>query len=970
MGTLFIIDAIKQGFIGIILTLDTLIFGLIGSAFKIFIALAGARLLTSETYFEIANKLYVIIGVLMLFVLAYAILRGIVDPDPDKSIKEHAGPKMLKNIIIAVLGLALAPSIFNLMYQAQGLILEQDVLGKIFFRIENTELVQTSDGEKNPDEYVKQIGGSVTATSLWQAFFHPSPDSGLDASEIEVDASGYFVDGAVGLAACAAGIGIMGAAGWTGVGLLVGGVIALFGCGSAAGNIIAGTEAINYDNLTLEQAYNLTSGGQPFGIYTAFLSCYTDDGSIEYLFIISTIAGAFALYAFVSFSIDMGIRAAKLAYLQIIAPVPLVMQVLPKFQENFKKYISSVTSTFLEVFVRISVVYVVVYIICHLSDMFSTADALWGNADLSTAELLFAYAFLILGLIAFCRHAPEMITQTLGLPKGDMHLGIGKKLAEGGAFSAGSIAYGGVTSAVRNWNSNKGKGIGRQVTSALGGMSSGVGRAVRENFLGPNHKEAQTWSDMKNVGERAAQGATDARDARNQRKEDLANSQKNYAAAKTAYDQALADYNFAPTSDNRDKLEEARKALRQARDQVINKTAVGSFVNKQGEKITAWSIGTVSTAKEEALMKFGSDLDSLKGKLRDEAYKKNETARQLYDAYNNLKSAPIQEYIDGYDEQSANAEYRRRKALLDADASFNTQLSDLNAKREAFKKVVAEGKIAGNPDYDNAKRELDAAKSTLESTLASHNISAATISDSGEFNMIGDIKMDQFTARQKRDQELEGLRNAMEAAADAFVHEKAMDVTSNTYRDIATFLSEHASYIGQNGSVQVTVGYEKNKDGSDDYSRPVKMSIDDMMRQSFGQAASQGKFTPDDVFKAQSGIKLEFVNRTTIDGHAYKNIVYKLSDDGNTYVPYGVDDITGREVSLTPGSYPSYKKEEFFKVIADKITNKEFKKASSDTAVSRAADRGKTSATYVRNNDYADKVSMKRQTEEARSGKK
>ena len=135
MGTLFIIDAIKQGFIGIILTLDTLIFGLIGSAFKIFIALAGARLLTSETYFEIANKLYVIIGVLMLFVLAYAILRGIVDPDPDKSIKEHAGPKMLKNIIIAVLGLALAPSIFNLMYQAQGLILEQDVLGKIFFRI-------------------------------------------------------------------------------------------------------------------------------------------------------------------------------------------------------------------------------------------------------------------------------------------------------------------------------------------------------------------------------------------------------------------------------------------------------------------------------------------------------------------------------------------------------------------------------------------------------------------------------------------------------------------------------------------------------------------------------------------------------------------------------------------------------------------------------------------------------------------
>lgn len=631
MGTLFIIDAIKQGFIGIILTLDTLIFGLIGSAFKIFIALAGARLLTSETYFEIANKLYVIIGVLMLFVLAYAILRGIVDPDPDKSIKEHAGPKMLKNIIIAVLGLALAPSIFNLMYQAQGLILEQDVLGKIFFRIENTELVQTSEGAKNPDEYVKQIGGSVTATSLWQAFFHPSPDSGLDASEIEVDASSYFVDGAVGLAACAAGIGIMGAAGWTGVGLLVGGVIALFGCGSAVGNISAGTEAINYDNLTLEQAYNLTSGGQPFGMYTAFLSCYTDDGSIEYLFIISTIAGAFALYAFVSFSIDMGIRAAKLAYLQIIAPVPLVMQVLPKFQENFKKYISSVTSTFLEVFVRISVVYVVVYIICHLSDMFSTADALWGNADLSAAELLFAYAFLILGLIAFCRHAPEMITQTLGLPKGDMHLGIGKKLAEGGAFSVGSIPYGGVTSAVNNWRKGKEKGysLGKRITSSAAGMASGIRHAIGENFIGPNHKEAQTFADMINVGNKAALKSADARENRAWENEKHRESKKQVQQYQDIVDAATADMNRFPVGSADYKKAEARKIaaeamLLEAKKKAALTAPVIRSINKVAEKIDRWSVGTIDTSRDERRAKFLQDIKGLEDQLKSTVGKEDD----------------------------------------------------------------------------------------------------------------------------------------------------------------------------------------------------------------------------------------------------------------------------------------------------------------------------------------------------------
>ena len=173
---LFLIEALKEGFIGILLTLDTLIYSLISSSFKVFMAIAGARLLSSDAYFEIANKIYIIVGVLMLFVLSYAILKGIVDPD--NATKGEFGPKMIKNVIIAVVGLAISPVIFNLMYQAQGLILEQDVLGKIFFRMDNTEKISTSgtvdvgdnsvnvSTEVNPDEYVKTIGGAVTAVNL------------------------------------------------------------------------------------------------------------------------------------------------------------------------------------------------------------------------------------------------------------------------------------------------------------------------------------------------------------------------------------------------------------------------------------------------------------------------------------------------------------------------------------------------------------------------------------------------------------------------------------------------------------------------------------------------------------------------------------------------------------------------------------------------------------------------------------
>jgi hypothetical protein len=126
-------DLIKEGIAGVILLLDTIIYGLISGAYKIFMALASARILSSDAYLNIANSLYAIIGVVMLFVLAYAIIRMIMDPDQATK-GEMSGGNLVKGIAIAVLGLAITPTIFEFLYQAQGLFVERDVIGKIFFR--------------------------------------------------------------------------------------------------------------------------------------------------------------------------------------------------------------------------------------------------------------------------------------------------------------------------------------------------------------------------------------------------------------------------------------------------------------------------------------------------------------------------------------------------------------------------------------------------------------------------------------------------------------------------------------------------------------------------------------------------------------------------------------------------------------------------------------------------------------------
>lgn len=690
MQLLFLGDFLSSVFMGIIMTLDTFIYSLVNSSYRIFMAIASARLLSSDVYYEIANKIYIVVGVLMLFVLSYSILKAIVNPD--ELSKENNGAGIVKRIALAVIGLAITPVLFNVLYQAQGLFLEQDVLGKIFFRIDNTENVSISgavNASGNPDEQIKTIGGAVAATSIWQAFFHPA--EGANAADIKADPSDYYAKAAGTAALCGLGIAI----GVIGVvaGVFTFGVGSALAAGAAVGlcamsiqsDVEAGNELTakyNGEEISLEEAYAIVAAGGDFDIFLIFMDNYLEDGEIEYFWGISTICGAFALYAFVSFSIDMGVRAAKLAYFQIIAPVPLVMQVLPKFKDTLGKYITQVVSTFVEVFIRISIVYIVTFVICHLTDLFSSFGNLWGSTSLNTPEKLIALALLIIGLIIFAKNAPEIITTSLSLPKGNMSLGIGKKLADGGAYAAGGVAGAGVTSAVRNWRS-EGKGW-RKPISAIAGMGSGMARAAFNQFgPGPGRKPAMTFGDMKNVAESNAQKTTNAKQARDERLTEL-------AAAKKDLERVLAD----PSA--------TEEQIAAARQRVTAATAYGAALEDIGKKIDAWSTASVSTAVEEAKIKFMGSLDGLKDKLRDKTakkayvqaamdYEKELNARQVEQFDQASYQAAYSQYLathqNATDAEKAAEATRLRSMYTLSDDEYRAKVTELSNLRTAAKKA-------------------------------------------------------------------------------------------------------------------------------------------------------------------------------------------------------------------------------------------------------------------------------------------
>ena len=982
MQLLFIGDFLNDTFSGIIMVLDTIIFGLINSAYKIFMAISSARLLSSDVYYDIASRIYIVVGVVMLFVLSYAILKAIVDPD--QASKGELGPQTVKRVIIAVVGLAITPVLFNVLYQGQGLLLEQDILGKIFFRIDNTEEVQTLNGTVNPDTEIKNIGGSVAAVSIWQAFFHPA--DGKDASQITADPSEYQAHMANTAALCLAaiGVGVITAFFTLGTGLLIAGA-SLAACAvtmdAQSDTYSEMMEATNGEEVSLEQAYAIAAADGNFDIFLIFHDNYAEDGTIYYLWFISTVCGAFCLYAFASFSIDMGVRAAKLAYYQIIAPVPLIMQVLPKYKDTFSKYIKNVVSTFLEVFIRISVVYIVVYVICHLQDLFSSFGSLWGNQSLSTPERALALAFLILGLVIFAKSAPDIICQSLNIEKGSMKLGLGKKIAEGGGFAAAGTIGAGYTGIRRNWRSamDKAKEGGKDprirdyasaAMSAIAGGASASARSAYNQFgPGPDRKPAMNFRDAANVAERAAQAATDARDARDERQGAFGAAQEAYRKANQAYIDA---YESGVTGEPLRKLAEAREAA--LANVIANSSALGAKIDDIAKKREAWVVGTVSTAREEAAMKFGADLDALKGKLREEAYKKDGTARSLYDSYNAKKSEVISEYAEGYDEQTANAEFRERRRKAASIANYDAMESDFKSAKSSFDALVADGKKAGDREYDEALRRLTDAKTALNAGLAAAGV-GVSIGDDNVLDMWRGIKKSEAemqAARRARDNEAEGLRMAMEAAADDFVRRKAMDESSNTYRDISTFLSEHASYMSQNQNMDIVV----------DLGTGRKEKLGDVITRTFGDGALDGKFTLSDDFKVQFGsqnsVKLELSKPIKIGSSEFTDVTYKMETvkdadgkDVQMYVPYGVskDGTVGGKITGSEKFKP-VKTESFFDVIAEKIASGSVSKATSETAVSKASDIGKTAATYIRNHDYAEKVSRKRQAEDAKGGGK
>lgn len=400
---------IIQALVSILLFLDSLIYSLINWVYQIILILCQVDILNNT--FEVQgliNRLYVIIGVVVLFVVAYSLLRSMVNPDD--AIKGKKSPvTIIRDVLISIVAIALVPTIFSVASRFQNAILLENTIGKIILG----DTINAGDVTYDSDETVRN-GGMEIASNVLRAFLHPVYSecnlvgSEYDCSNVKVNTMGV-------------------------------GIPFIFSIPVVSDN---------YDDIWQE----IYDSGNFLNI-TIFSYSIAHDGNITYYYLISTLVGAFVLLVLLSYCIDIAIRTIKLAVYQLIAPLPILARIAPGEQGSkiFSNWLKATISTYLEVFIRLAILFFAVLmvklVVQNLPTLLIGGGFISGNAGFTV--YLFAQLFLIVGIILFVKQAPGLIKEITGLDGGKYN--VFKSAAQGLALIGGTAAGRSPLAGVRAW---------------------------------------------------------------------------------------------------------------------------------------------------------------------------------------------------------------------------------------------------------------------------------------------------------------------------------------------------------------------------------------------------------------------------------------------------------------------------------------------------------------------------------------
>ena len=363
-----------------------LIYTAIRYFYEVFEYLARAQIINNDFVKGIYQRIGLVLGLFMTFKLVFSLIQALLDPSKLTD-KNKGATAILKRTIISIILLGTVPYIFSEAYTIQNLIVGGNGSDNVLYKIIAQKPI--SDMEST---------GVVISSDLYFDFF--KDDEAPKLNEGVED----FVST----------------------------------CNNTQGYCDRFKQK-DYENLKQYVRDDQISLFETID-YLSLKDESTGEYIIEFNYgLIGIIAGGFILYMVFMYCIQTAIRIAQLAYLQVIAPIPILSYISDP-EGIFKKWVKQCTSTYLDLFLRLTVIYFSMTLVSMVIDEFNNPSGIVRSSmglmsstvqadSVGGFTLVLVKFFIIIGLLLFAKKAPELIKDLFPTLEGTgkFSFGLGKK---------------------------------------------------------------------------------------------------------------------------------------------------------------------------------------------------------------------------------------------------------------------------------------------------------------------------------------------------------------------------------------------------------------------------------------------------------------------------------------------------------------------------------------------------------------
>lgn len=679
---LFLVDAEESSLLlslirTLLLNVCNIIYKLIITFYELFLAVGDATILNNEQIQPIFSRVGLILGIIMLFRLIFSFVQYMIDPDKISD-KEAGMGNLIKKVLVVIIALGLSNWVFTKAFEIQHIILEENTVGKVI-------LGMPGSSEIDMTEY-----GILFSYEIFSIFYHQSDgltSEGLeDAEEINCGPSFYDKNN----------------------GTLI--------------RYIATYKDFEAAHMCVNEAGNPEGGNFGWGnkvYYTQF------DG------LTAIVVGIFVLWVLLMYTITLGVRVIKLAFLRIIAPVPILSYLSPKKDTAFQRWIKQCVTTYLDLFIRLAIIYFALYLISMIFNSTSGGlnAATWLPADSNLWKWF--QLILVLGILLFAKKVPDLISDLFpGMGgKSGLDFGLGLKsrtdflgknaIKRGIGALAGGAAIGflGASQGFRRLTAAGVQATGRKralnTLTGLGtGMFRGITTGAKGGKIGANLKNAYKTQ----VGASAATNKYIAAGG-DSFKERLSSSIAREFGFPTAYDRTMAEVNQKNRQiDKNDKISGQAGKVSKGRD-AIGDTLKGEI---EGDKSKTTIDANIHRGAIDHLLREGklAEIRDNNGNLTGYGFILGE--ENVRDASGRIIGTrqKIGKNIIGQKFSDVDNDFEN--AIRIAENTLNTSNANLTNSETQRQKLVSQKQVNANrmQTLENAIRNFDSSTATAQEITA------------------------------------------------------------------------------------------------------------------------------------------------------------------------------------------------------------------------------------------------------------